>query len=66
MDEESIAMALGKKLTDGVITKCNNWISNAAVDINRKLSIEEIRNIRISFCVEKYADDTQPVGETYE
>ena len=58
VDEESIALALGEKLTDGVITKCNEWISNAAIDIDRKLSIEEIRNIRISFYVDKYSDDT--------
>ena len=52
IDEKSIASALKKKLTDGVITKCNEWISNAASDINRKLSIEEIRNIRVSFYIE--------------
>ena len=52
IDESSVASALKKKLTDGVITKCNEWISNAASDINRKLSIEEIRNIRVSFYIE--------------
>jgi predicted DNA-binding helix-hairpin-helix protein len=56
IDEQSISLALTKKLTDGVITKCNEWISNAAVDINRKLSIEEIRNIRVSFYAEQYAE----------
>jgi predicted DNA-binding helix-hairpin-helix protein len=43
---------LKKKLTNGVITNCDEWISNAANDINRKLSIEEIRNIRVSFYIE--------------
>ena len=52
IDESSVASALKKKLTDGVITKCNEWISNAATEINRKLSIEEIRNIRVSFYIE--------------
>ena len=52
VDEKSIASALKKKLTHGVITKCDEWISNAANDINRKLSIEEIRNIRVSFYIE--------------
>ena len=52
IDERSVAAALKKKLTDGVITKCDEWISNAASDINRKLSIEEIRNIRVSFYIE--------------
>ena len=57
IDPQSISLALTKKLTDGVITKCNEWISNAAIDINRKLSIEEIRNIRVSFYAEQYAED---------
>ena len=52
IDEQSIGVALTKKLTNGVITKCDDWISNAAIDINRKLSIEEIRNIRVSFYTE--------------
>ena len=52
INEKSIATALKKKLSNGVITKCDEWISNATNDINRRLSIEEIRNIRVSFYIE--------------
>ena len=39
IDEQSIGVALTKKLTNGVITKCDEWISNAAIDINRNMAI---------------------------
>ena len=46
---ELIFAGLQEKLPDGVFQECDNWISNAALDMNRKLSIEEIRNIRSAF-----------------
>ena len=46
---ERIFAGLKEKLPHGVFEECNNWVSNAALDMNRKLSIEEIRNIRSSF-----------------
>jgi hypothetical protein len=52
INEKSIATSLKKKLPNGVITKCDEWISNATNDIERRLSIEEIRNIRVSFYIE--------------
>ena len=59
-----VALALKKKLTNGVITNCDEWISNAANDINRKLSIEEIRNIRVSFYIESQTQrDANLIGE---
>ena len=71
VDEQSVSLSLQKKLADGVITKCDEWISNAANDINRKLSIEEIRNIRASFYAEyyttegKFAYKNPKTGEIY-
>jgi len=59
IDENSVELALKQKLTNGVITKCDEWISNAAVDINRKLSIEEIRNVRVSFYAESQSKDVE-------
>ena len=52
--EETVQAVLTQKLSNGVIEKCEEWISNAKTDINRKLSIEEIRNIRTSFYAENY------------
>ena len=46
---QRIFAGLEEKLPHGVFQECNNWISNAAHDMNRKLSIEEIRNIRSAF-----------------
>ena len=51
---ETIQAVLTQKLSNGVIEKCEEWISDAKSDINRKLSIEEIRNIRASFYAEHY------------
>tara|TARA_R110000824_G_scaffold5445_1_gene25221 strand:+ start:182 stop:2437 length:2256 start_codon:yes stop_codon:yes gene_type:complete len=51
---EVIQAVLTQKLSNGVIEKCEEWISDAKSDINRKLSIEEIRNIRASFYAEHY------------
>ena len=66
IDEASIAVALDKKVANGVVTECNEWISNASLDIERKLSIEEIRNIRASFYAEKYNTDQQAIGDLDE
>jgi hypothetical protein len=49
-----IHSGLNKKLPNGVLEKCDNWITNAANDMDRKLSIEEIRNIRATFYAEHY------------
>ena len=51
---EVLQAVLTEKLSNGVIEKCEEWISNAKTDINRRLSIEEIRNIRASFYAESY------------
>ena len=52
VDAEAIRAGLAKKLPNGVIQKCEEWITNASHDMNRKLSIDEIRNIRATFYVE--------------
>jgi len=52
VDAEAIRVGLAKKLPNGVIQKCEEWITNASHDMNRKLSIDEIRNIRATFYVE--------------
>ena len=54
VDNMSIYTGLNKKLPNGVLKECEEWISNATIDMNRKLSIEEIRNIRASFYAEQY------------
>ena len=54
INEEAIYSGLNQKLPNGVLEKCEEWIANAALDINRKLSIEEIRNIRTTFYAEHY------------
>ena len=54
INEEAIYSGLNQKLPNGVLEKCEEWITNAALDINRKLSIEEIRNIRTTFYAEHY------------
>ena len=54
---EMIQAILNAKLSNGVIEKCEEWISDAKSDINRKLSIEEIRNIRASFYAEHYTTE---------
>ena len=60
IDDTSIVLALEKKVPNGVITQCDEWISNASIDIDRKLSIEEIRNIRASFYAENIIQTTDP------
>ena len=54
IDHNAIQAGLRQKLPDGVLEICEEWITNATVDIDRKLSIEEIRNVRISFYAENY------------
>ena len=54
INEEAIYSGLNQKLPNGVLEKCEGWIINAALDIDRKLSIEEIRNIRTTFYTEHY------------
>ena len=54
VDHNTIQAGLNEKLPDGVLEICEEWIANATVDIDRKLSIEEIRNVRISFYAENY------------
>ena len=54
IDAEAISIGLNKKLPNGVLEECEERISNASVDMDRKLSIEEIRNIRASFYAEQY------------
>ena len=54
IDDASVRAILTEKLPNGVIQKCEKWISNAKTDIKRKLSIEEIRSIRASFYAEDY------------
>jgi len=54
VDATAVSAGLNKKLSNGVIQKCNDWIANAALDMDRKLSIDEIRNIRAAFYAEHY------------
>ena len=55
VDQNTVQAILAEKLSNGVIEKCEKWISDAKSDIKRKLSIEEIRNIRASFYAEHYS-----------
>jgi hypothetical protein len=50
--DENVLSGLDEKLSDGVHRECREWIDSASENIQRKLSIEEIRGIRASF----YAD----------
>jgi hypothetical protein len=52
VDAKAIGAGLAQKLPNGVIQECEEWITNAAHDMDRKLSIDEIRNIRATFYVE--------------
>ena len=54
VEGSAIHAGLNKKLPNGVIQECDEWISHASSDMNRKLSIEEIRNIRATFYAENY------------
>ena len=54
VNAESIYAVLNTKLPNGVLKECEEWISNAVIDMDRKLSIKEIRNIRASFYAENY------------
>ena len=52
LSDESVFAGLKEKLSDGVHRECREWIQSASENIQRKLSIEEIRGVRASF----YAD----------
>ena len=52
LSNENVFAGLKEKLPDGVRIECREWIQSASENIQRKLSIEEIRGIRASF----YAD----------
>jgi len=71
IDHTTIEQALNQKLPNGVLEECESWIANAAHDMDRKLSIEEIRNIRVTFYAEhytaegKYAYKDVRTGEIY-
>ena len=71
IDHTVIEQALNKKLPNGVLEECESWIINAAHDMDRKLSIGEIRNIRAAFYAEhyttegKYAYKDVRTGEIY-
>ena len=71
IDHTTIEQALNQKLSNGVLEECESWIANAAHDMDRKLSIEEIRNIRVTFYAEhytaegKYAYKDVRTGEIY-
>jgi hypothetical protein len=57
IDHTTIEQALNKKLPNGVLEECESWITNAAHDMDRKLSIDEIRNIRAAFYAEHYTTE---------
>ena len=57
IDHTTIEQALNKKLPNGVLEECESWIINAAHDMDRKLSIDEIRNIRAAFYAEHYTTE---------
>ena len=52
LSNENVFAGLKEKSSDGVRIECREWIQSASENIQRKLSIEEIRGIRASF----YAD----------
>ena len=52
LSDENVFAGLQEKLSDGVRRECREWIDSASENIQRKLSIEEIRGVRASF----YAD----------
>ena len=54
VDAEVVSAGLSEKLPNGVLQQCDEWISHASDDMNRKLSIDEIRNIRATFYSEHY------------
>lgn len=51
VNAENISQAM-TKMTTSYSPICKKWIDDASYELERKLSIEEIRNIRIAF----YAD----------
>ena len=57
VNNETIQTVLQAKLPNGVLRECDGWITNASIDMDRKLSIGEIRNIRASFYAESYSVD---------
>tara|TARA_R100000808_G_scaffold23947_1_gene53978 strand:- start:23668 stop:25956 length:2289 start_codon:yes stop_codon:yes gene_type:complete len=57
INHSTISQALSQKLPNGVLEECESWINNAADDMDRKLSIDEIRNIRAAFYAEQYTSE---------
>lgn len=51
---ENIHKAISQKNENQYITECKKWIDETSYDLERKLSIEEIRNIRTSYYTDFY------------
>lgn len=49
VDEANIHASFDKSIPNDIHQNCEQWIKNAQDDVGRKLSIEEIRNIRVSY-----------------
>jgi hypothetical protein len=49
VSEDRIFAAIAKDIDQRIHHECNSWISEASEQIGRRLSIEEIRNLRAAF-----------------
>ena len=49
VSQESIFSAINKDIDPTIHDECNSWISEASIQIGRRLAIEEIRNLRAAF-----------------
>ena len=52
LSEEAIFAAVNKDAAPGIHEECNSWIVAASEQIGRRLTIEEIRNLRAAFYAE--------------
>ena len=52
LSEEAIFAAVNKDAAPGIHEECNSWIVEASEQIGRRLTIEEIRNLRAAFYAE--------------
>ena len=49
-----MGQAMTKAFTQTHTRQCKNWIDDTSASLDRKLSIDEIRNIRASFYADFY------------
>ena len=51
---ENMGKAMTKAFTQTHTRQCKDWIDDTSASLDRKLSIDEIRNIRASFYADFY------------